>query len=290
MKLRILLAILLVGAKAFSADQIESSIAKKFHLLNMRCESKISDGLETTPQSPPLDIDDPGTPGCNKWEVNVLLTGDITQDDKGFELPLFDLNYGIGDNLQLKYEVPIVRNQSDDSTVSGVGDSKVGVKFNFFEDEESETTLAVYPQLSFVTPNSSSETNGVSSPGTITTLPLLVSRKLGATSKGNVMLSLNLGYNISTKSDVQNYLSASTGLGLPLFRHLAIMGELSTDQTVLENNEGTREQLVKANIGFMAPITKWFLAYTSLGESLYSTDQKNHTYAIAGIRLLASGN
>ena len=36
------------------------------------------------------------------------------------------------------------------------------------------------------------------------------------TGRGNVMLTANLGYNISTQSGTENYLSASLGIGFPV--------------------------------------------------------------------------
>ena len=106
------------------------------------------------PQSPPLDVDDPGTPGCNRWEINGLFDGDISRNASNWNLSLMDINYGIGDNLQFKYELPYINSQADNSTITGVGTSKVGIKYKFFEDELTETQLAIYPQIDFVTPGS----------------------------------------------------------------------------------------------------------------------------------------
>ena len=64
--------------------------------------------VEMVVGSPPMVSDDTGTPGNGNWEINVVLAGDISKDSKAFELPLLDINYGIGDRLQLKYEVPYV--------------------------------------------------------------------------------------------------------------------------------------------------------------------------------------
>jgi hypothetical protein len=49
--------------------------------------------------SPPMVADDTGTLGNGNWEINVVLAGDISKDSKAFELPLIDINYGIGDRL-----------------------------------------------------------------------------------------------------------------------------------------------------------------------------------------------
>lgn len=56
--------------------------------------------------SPPLITDDPGTPGDGHWEINIGVSTEKRPGARASELPLLDLNYGVGDRLQLKYEVP----------------------------------------------------------------------------------------------------------------------------------------------------------------------------------------
>src|SRR5436190_4558027 len=68
-----------------------------FSLLGHECKAD-EGSLETTPGSPPLDVDDPGTPGCNGWEVNIVTTGEFGKGMSA-ETPLLDINYGIGDNI-----------------------------------------------------------------------------------------------------------------------------------------------------------------------------------------------
>jgi hypothetical protein len=94
-------------AKNSTIKEIKTS-TDGFHWLTKNCNVEEGDEIETTPGSPPLTIDDPATPGCNNWEINLVLDGDISKDEKNFDLPVLDLNYGIGDNLQVKFEIPNV--------------------------------------------------------------------------------------------------------------------------------------------------------------------------------------
>jgi len=100
--------------------------------------------------------DDTGTPGNGNWEINLVFDGDISKESNAFELPLLDINYGIGERLQLKYEVPFVvtRNPTFDKTgrrttekSSGFSNSRVGVKYRFFDNEQAGLSLAVYHGL-----------------------------------------------------------------------------------------------------------------------------------------------
>ena len=122
--------------------------------------------VEMVVGSPPMVSDDTSTPGNGNWEINVVLDGDISKDSNAFELPLMDINYGIGDRFQLKYEVPYVvtRNTKFDENgertteqASGVSSSQVGLKYRFYDNDRSGLSLAVYPQVEFRTPGSKLE-------------------------------------------------------------------------------------------------------------------------------------
>src|SRR5437764_774040 len=64
-----LLGLFSFTAYADEAHVSETSVATNhFRLLTFKCTPDKQDGPESTPQSPPLDVDDPGTPGCNQWE------------------------------------------------------------------------------------------------------------------------------------------------------------------------------------------------------------------------------
>ena len=55
---------------------------------------------------PPLLTDDPDTPGDKRWEINIAFTLDKLNTESTYETPILDLNYGVGDNIQIKYELP----------------------------------------------------------------------------------------------------------------------------------------------------------------------------------------
>ena len=242
----------------------------RFQLLSTRCEPEAKDGPEATPQSPPLEVDDPETPGCNRWEINLVADGDFT---------------GSGKNLEL----PFVNSVSTDSNLSAIGESRVGVKYLFLENEEADLGVATYPQITFVQTNSRAVDQGLATPGAVVTLPLLMAVRLGHTSQGDIKLTANLGMNLSTKDDVANYLSAAVGIGSGLTRNLSVMAELTTQQAFTRLGEDPREQLVKADLGMMASVSRKFLLFGAVGHSLYAADAVDHSYGLVGFRLLAGG-
>ena len=256
-----------------------------FRLLTHTCHGEDSAGPESTPQSPPLNVDDPATPGCNRWEINVVADGDFAPRDRQYDLPLLDINYGIGDNIQLKYEVPYSRSTNDANTTSSVGDSKVGVKYSFFNDEVHELEMGFYPQVTLINPPSDSA--GSRKLQTQTTLPLLLTKKLGKTRLGDLDLTADLAYTLSKKPGTPDYVSGSIALGSPLTDRIGIMGEIATDQSFALDPEGTRQSIVKADLGLVTTISKKFLLFGAIGHSIATSDNVGHAYGLVGFRVLA---
>ncbi|MBI3557757.1 MAG: hypothetical protein HY074_15970 [Deltaproteobacteria bacterium] len=95
---------------------------------------------------PPLRTDDPGTPGPNKWEINIGVGAELSSAGHDYDLPNVDLNYGVGNNIQLKYEVPIVVSSGNPAAL---GYSKIGVKWRFIDEEKNGIAVSIYPQVSF---------------------------------------------------------------------------------------------------------------------------------------------
>ncbi len=61
-------------------------------------------GLSFAQGGPPLITDDPDPPGDGHWDINTALTLNSTVGAQTYELPHFDVNYGLGDSIQLKWE------------------------------------------------------------------------------------------------------------------------------------------------------------------------------------------
>ncbi|HMG53344.1 MAG TPA: hypothetical protein VK601_07675 [Kofleriaceae bacterium] len=292
------LVVLLSAPAAFAAehepeakgeDGITETKGGKFSLFGHECKAEEDEGLETTPGSPPLDVDDPGTPGCNGWEINVVTSGEFghAQD---FEAPLLDINYGVGDNIQLKFEVPYLLSKADGASSHGVGPAEIGIKHRFYEDESHERSLAFYPQVEFAIPGTA-VAEGEEGSGVMTKLPLLFSTRIAETGKGNVMLTANAAYNLSTLEGTESYVSAALGVGFPLLSKVALMIEGSTEQALTRNMDDVREGYFKANLGLAGPITDHLLWFGSVGQTFASSDttDSSHTCMALGLRLIAGG-
>jgi hypothetical protein len=113
---------------------------------------------------PPFITDDPGTPGNQHWEINFGWIADHNPGNAYYETPDIDMNYGWGDRIQLKYELPMaVATDQNNTTRAGLGESLLGVKWRPYEhhkagepksDDNMDFSLGTYPQVSINNPTS----------------------------------------------------------------------------------------------------------------------------------------
>lgn len=138
---------------------------------------------------PPVLTDDTGTPGAGKWEINVGFSGEKNSTQSHYVVHMVDLNYGLGEHIQLKYEVPwVFLNDKEEGSKNGLGNSTAGLKWRFLDEDKHGVAMSVYPQVEFNNPTSSAD-RGIVDKGTTLILPFQVEKKLGS-----VNVNGELGY------------------------------------------------------------------------------------------------
>ncbi len=241
---------------------------------------KDTEPVEMTVGSPPMVTDDTETPGPNNWEVNLVLDGELAGSERRIEAPLLDVNYGRGDRLQFKYEVPYVfARQAEPAAgggttivgANGLSDSIFGVKYRFYDDNDAGLSFALYPQVQFRTPGSSRD---VSENRTVLILPVIMTREFEHAS-----ISANLG--VEASSHEHRYF-ASFGVGKRLTDHVALLAEIAgTDLNAPD------EKRVLFNVGLRRKITDTQSLSGSLGHDLYAGgDQHGQTYFLIAYQKL----
>jgi hypothetical protein len=98
---------------------------------------------------PPLITNDPDTPGDGNWEINIAAVGTHAGGAWELSLPDLDINYGVGDRIQLNAEA--AWNWTDSSSTgshSGFGDYSFGSKIRFADDVDG-WQLSTYPRIGF---------------------------------------------------------------------------------------------------------------------------------------------
>jgi len=137
---------------------------------------------------PPFITDDPGTPGNHHWEINLGWIANHNPGNSYYQLPDFDINYGWGNRIQLKYELPIAAATDPNNTTRvGLGESLLGVKWRPYEhhtsgepksDENMNFSIGTYPQVSINNPTSAVR-RGIVEPGPQYYLPMELTAKIG---------------------------------------------------------------------------------------------------------------
>jgi hypothetical protein len=95
---------------------------------------------------PPLITNDPDTPGDGNWEINLAAAGAHSRKNWGVAAPDLDINYGLGEHIQLSMHVPW-NHQHDASGQwqSGVGAVELAIRWRFVDEEKAGFSMAIQP-------------------------------------------------------------------------------------------------------------------------------------------------
>ena len=128
---------------------------------------------------PPYYTNDPGTPGPFNWEINLGYMPFLYSNQSVSHTPDIDINFGVGDRIQLTYENAWLRVKNPTSrTEYGLGQSNPGVKWRFYDAGESGLSISVFPQLFLNNPNDAVR-RGITPASEVILLPMEFSRKFG---------------------------------------------------------------------------------------------------------------
>jgi hypothetical protein len=222
---------------------------------------------------PPLVTDDPDTPGNGHLEINLATIGVHTPGRWEVDAPNVDINYGWGENIQLKFEAPWVFTQeSPQAWKSGAGTAQVGIKWRFVDIEDSGFAMSTYPQLSWnLVPSSASR--GITSPGRQLFLPIEA-----ATNVGDFRLDAEVGRNFVQRG--QDQWMAGVVVGHSCGETVECVGELH--ETSAPHNSQTL-----VNLGVHWKLSESLLLLASAGREFGpSTDDRQHLRFYLGFQLL----
>lgn len=192
---------------------------------------------------PPLLTDDPDTPGPRHWELNVSFISLKTAAGVSTDTPRFDLNYGVGKRIQLKFEAPVlVVNPEGEPTETAAGTAAAGVKWRFLGQEGRTLAWSVYPQFEFNL-GSSASSRGLVEPGWRLVLPTEITLELG-----KFEINTEMGYERSQHGDNTFILGAATEASIKKKLELLLEGyreQTSGQPAVVIINAGARQHLTR---------------------------------------------
>ncbi len=128
---------------------------------------------------PPYLTNDPGTPGNGNWEINLASMQTMARSVAVYQVPQIDLNFGLGDRIQLTYEVPyVLETVRDASLQSGWSNAYPGIKWRFLDQGEEGWQMSAFPQLE-TAGSAHARRIDIAAPGPRFFLPVEVARKVG---------------------------------------------------------------------------------------------------------------
>jgi hypothetical protein len=222
---------------------------------------------------PPLVTDDPGTPGSGNWEVNVAMTLDRTSLTSTWGTPLVDANYGWGERVQLKLELPWVVVSDDAGTHGGLGNPLLGVKWRFLDEEKAGVAVSTYPQFGFNVVTSSAA-RGLVDEDPHGLLPVSAVKSLGP-----VDLDVEVGRTFR-KGGVGEWV-----WGVAAGHHA---GSVELLAEVFGNSGSSAEpRQVVLNLGSRIPLSGSSTILASAGWSVSDGEGLRHVFVYLGLQLTA---
>src|ERR1700682_4712479 len=96
--------------------RLNSALATSFFRALVIC---MFAGREVLAQGgPPMITDDPGTPGNGKFEINVAVVFNRLPQEISWDVPALDINYGVGDHIQLTLQTaPVILKRSGQGAI-----------------------------------------------------------------------------------------------------------------------------------------------------------------------------
>jgi len=225
---------------------------------------------ESAVSSPPMEMDDPATPGPRGFEVNFVGTHERLGADRRMEI-LLDANYGIGDRIQLKYERPYISLEEEDLPhQKGLGATEFGIKWRMVD--HGGWGAAIYPNYQLDDGFDMTDIDGepVQSEGSSVYLPLLLSKEVGHV----YTLAANYGYrkNLDHRGDDMNF---AFGVGRAVPGDGRVLAEVFSERDPALQN---RQTDVRVGYVFNLMPKSWvphgmeFPAYVSFGHAVGTTE------------------
>jgi hypothetical protein len=218
--------------------------------------------------------DDPGTPGNKKWEINLAFAFEHRPNERSFDTPGIDLNYGVGEHIQLTLQGgPVLLKRSGHALIGGLGGTEAAVKWRFLDEEKSGFDASMFPRVIFNITQSSVR-RGLAEDGTRFQIPFQVAKTFG-----RFHADAEFGALASTLGRSE-WICGIVG-GVDLAKTTMLMAELhgtsrmNFTRDVLTVNFGLRHQLTDARI-----------LIASIGHELRDPDQARSFIGYLGVQLL----
>ena len=218
--------------------------------------------------------DDPGTPGNGKWENNFAIIFEHRPNETPIDLPDIDLNYGIGEHIQLTLQTaPVLLKRSDHGLIGGLGGTEAAVKWRFFDEATTGLDMSMFPRVIFNVSHSSVR-RGLADDGARFQIPFQAAKTFG-----RLHMDAEFGPRASTVGRSE-WLSGIVG-GFDVSKSTMLMAELHDESRVNFSRD-----VLTLNFGLRHEFTETYILIVSMGHELRSPDQPTALIGYFGMQFV----
>ena len=218
--------------------------------------------------------DDPGTPGNRKWENNFAIAFAHRSGETAYEVPAVDLNYGVGDHIQLTLQTaPVLLKRSHNGVIGGIGETETAIKWRFLDEASSGFDMSMFPRV-ILNITQSSVRRGLADDGTRFQIPFQAAKAFG-----RLHLDTEVGPRASTVGRSE-WLSGIV-IGADLTQQTMLMIELHD-----ESRMNFSRDVLTINVGLRHEFTEHYILIVSMGHELRSPNQPTALIGYFGMQFV----
>jgi hypothetical protein len=239
-------------------------------VLSLACAAGVAFGQG----GPPMITDDPGTPGNGKWENNFAIAFEHRPGETASDVPAIDLNYGLGDHIQLTLQTALVLvRRSGHGLIDGIGGTEAAVKWRFLDEATGGFDVSMFPRVIFNVAQSSVR-RGLAEDGTRFQIPLQAAKAFG-----RLHVDAEFGPRASTVG--RSEWLYGIVFGFEVAKSTMLMAELHDESRM----NFTRDVLT-LNFGLRHAFTENYVLIVSMGHELRSPDQSTALIGYFGMQFV----
>ena len=218
--------------------------------------------------------DDPGTPGPCKWENNVAIAFEHRPGETAYDLPAIDLNYGVGEHIQLTLQTaPVLFKRNDQGPIGGLGGTEAAVKWRFLDQITSGFDMSMFPRVIFNVEQSSVR-RGLAEDGTRFQIPFQAAKAFG-----RLHVDAEFGPRASTVGRSEWLYGIVCGFDVA--KSTMLMAELHN-----ESRMNFSRDVLTLNFGLHHEFTENYILILSMGHELRSPDQATALIGYFGMQFV----
>jgi hypothetical protein len=223
---------------------------------------------------PPMITDDPGTPGNGKWENNLAIAFEHRPGETAYGVPAIDLNYGVGDHIQLTWQTaPVLLKRSGHGVIGGMGETEAAVKWRFFDEATNGFDMSMFPRVIFNVAQSSVR-RGLAEDGTRFQIPFQAAKAFG-----RLHVDAEFGPRVSTVGRSEWLYGIVCGFDVA--KPTMLMVELHD-----ESRMNFSRDVLTLNFGLHHEFTENYILILSMGHELRSADQPTALIGYFGMQFV----